>query len=211
MVPWCAAALLAVISWQVGAGGPLVDSDEALAEGMGRHAPPAGFGEFLADLGNGLVAVPFLVAAVAYAVHRGQRRAAFAAGVAMALVPALVVPLKEAFARPGPTVDVVTSYAGFYPSGHAATSAVAYGGAAVLVAGCATRPWVRRLAVVLAAVLVAACGLGLVWREYHWPLDVVASWCLVAVLLPGVALSLRRSGPAAPPPRASPAPAAPDR
>ena len=33
------------------------------------------------------------------------------------------------------------------------------------------------------AVVNAGVGFGLVRRGYHWPLDVVGSWCLCAVLL----------------------------
>ena len=36
---------------------------------------------------------------------------------------------------------------------------------------------------------------GLVRRGYHWPLDVVASWCLCAVLLSSLWLFLRRPTP----------------
>ncbi|MEV3952580.1 phosphoesterase, partial [Streptomyces halstedii] len=31
--------------------------------------------------------------------------------------------------------------------------------------------------------LTAATSIGLVLRGYHWPLDVLASWCLAAALL----------------------------
>ncbi|GAA3295346.1 hypothetical protein GCM10020295_22300 [Streptomyces cinereospinus] len=48
--------------------------------------------------------------------------------------------------------------------------------------------------------LVAGClalnlgvGFGLVRRGYHWPLDVLASWCLCAVLITGYVLSVSRS------------------
>ncbi|MFD8432409.1 phosphatase PAP2 family protein, partial [Streptomyces coelicoflavus] len=47
----------------------------------------------------------------------------------------------------------------------------------------------------LCAVLVLGTSYGLVRRGYHWPLDVVASWCLGAVLLAGVRLVVHRTTP----------------
>ncbi|MFI8854306.1 hypothetical protein ACIGW3_29485 [Streptomyces sp. NPDC053499] len=41
--------------------------------------------------------------------------------------------------------------------------------------------------------LVAGNGLGLVWRGYHWPLDVVAGWCLSVLLLYAAAATARRT------------------
>ncbi|MCL2551148.1 MAG: hypothetical protein FWE75_03280, partial [Actinomycetia bacterium] len=35
--------------------------------------------------------------------------------------------------------------------------------------------------------LLLAVGCALVWCDYHWPLDVLASWCLTLTLLSGVA------------------------
>ncbi|MFE6778001.1 phosphatase PAP2 family protein [Streptomyces sp. NPDC057676] len=79
----------------------------------------------------------------------------------------------------------------------------------------------RRWAVVALVGLNAGVGWGLVRRGYHWPLDVLGSWCLSVLLLSGVAWSVRRAlSVSGPPreagrgprlPRASPAPASPDR
>ncbi|SCK37056.1 undecaprenyl-diphosphatase [Streptomyces sp. WMMB 714] len=148
--------------------------------------------ELFADLGNPEVALPVLAAACAYAaaVVRGRRwlaplcvlGALGGAAVAVSLV-------KVWLGRPGPLGGV-----NYYPSGHTATAAVAYGGAALLL--CLS---VRRLpswpAPVAAVVLTVLCGAGLVWRGYHWPLDVLASLCLSWVLLAPAAAAVRR-GPA---------------
>ncbi|WP_078957865.1 phosphatase PAP2 family protein [Streptomyces glaucescens] len=175
----------ALITWQVVADGPLVRLDERLSGALVR---PGRLSELLADLGNVPVAVPVLALAAAYAARRARAagtdrwwRPAAAAALAMALVPALVVPLKVLTDRPGtPAVPPAT---GYYPSGHTATAVVAYGCATLLLL-----PWLRRAAarrglVALCAALVLGVGLGLVRRGYHWPLDVLASWCLGAVLL----------------------------
>lgn len=116
------------------------------------------------------VALPVLATAMAYAVWRGRRVEALYAGLAMALVPALVVPLKLLVDRVGP----LTPETGYYPSGHTATALVAYCCAALLV---------HRRLLPVALLLTVATGAGLVLRGYHWPLDVLASACLFEPLL----------------------------
>ncbi|MFJ3666716.1 phosphatase PAP2 family protein [Streptomyces sp. NPDC090106] len=184
------ALLFALITWQVVADGPLLRVDERLSKAL---VHPDRASELLADLGNVQVAVPVLALAIGYTVWRSRRTGtdrwwwpAAGAALLMALVPALIVPVKEWTDRPGtPAVPPAT---GYYPSGHTATAAVAYGAAALLVL-----PWLRtlrarRAVVVLWAALVLGVSYGLVRRGYHWPLDVVASWCLSTVLLTGYVL-----------------------
>ncbi|MFD8154740.1 phosphatase PAP2 family protein [Streptomyces sp. NPDC001046] len=188
------AALFALITWQVVADGPLVGVDEDVSRALIR---PDRLSEVLADLGNVQVAVPVLAAALGYVVLRtrgdGRRWAAVAAAaLLMALVPALIVPLKELTDRPG--TPAVPPGTGYYPSGHTATAAVAYGSAALLLLPRLATPLARRALAGVCAVLVLGASYGLVRRGYHWPLDVVASWCLCAVLLSSLWLFLR-SGP----------------
>ncbi|MEU7555245.1 phosphatase PAP2 family protein [Streptomyces sp. NPDC044571] len=142
--------------------------------------------ERLSDLGNIPVAVPVLALAMAYAAWRGNRIGALTAGAAMALVPAVIVPLKEWTARPGPLEPWA---AGYYPSGHTATAAVAYVGAALLVRPYARRGWPLPLALAL----TGATAAGLVLRGWHWPLDVLASLFLCAPLLLAVARTAART------------------
>ncbi|MGY5127948.1 phosphatase PAP2 family protein [Streptomyces nigrescens] len=187
--------------------GPLRTLDERLGRTLAAGDLPVGPAEFCADLGNTAVALPVLCVVMVWAGWQGWRGrsreasnegapvrwwlAPLAAGLALAAVPALVVPLKLWLARPGPPQMAGGAHDGFYPSGHGATAAVAYGVAALLVIRGrwrmrAGRPAARPVtAVVMAAValLNAAVGLGLVRRGYHWPLDVVGSWCLAGVLL----------------------------
>ncbi|MFI8846087.1 phosphatase PAP2 family protein [Streptomyces sp. NPDC053780] len=178
--------LFALITWQVVADGPLVGVDERLSRALVR---PDRLSELLADLGNVQVAVPVLAVALAYVAWHGRARGAdrwwlppLAGALAMALVPALVAPLKAWTDRPG--TPAVPPAVGYYPSGHTATALVAYGAATLLLS--LRSPAVRRVLVLLCALLVLGASYGLVRRGYHWPLDVVASWCLGAVLLAGV-------------------------
>jgi undecaprenyl-diphosphatase len=186
-----------LITWQVVADGPLLDADASVSRAL-LH-PDRG-SELLADLGNMEVALPVLLAVLVYAGLR--RRAAGAArwwlppalaALWMAAVPLLVVPVKELTDRPGTPVHPGS---GFFPSGHTATAAVAYGTAAVLLLPLLRTVHARRALVVACAAVNAGVGFGLVRRGYHWPLDVVASWCLCAVLLTLFVRALRRLTPA---------------
>ncbi|MFJ1656178.1 phosphatase PAP2 family protein [Streptomyces sp. NPDC088337] len=210
------AAVFALTTWQVVAHGPLLRTDRAVSRVL-LH--PDRVSALLADLGNAQVAVPVLVAVGGYSAWRGRAAGAgrwwlvpLAAAVPMALLPALVVPLKAWTARPG--TAVMPPGTGYFPSGHAATAAVAYGAAALVLLTWLRTAAARRTVVALFAALVSGASFGLVRRGYHWPLDVVASWCLAVVLLSALWLlisGLPPRGPRPRPPRASPAPAAPDR
>ncbi|MFD7014360.1 phosphatase PAP2 family protein [Streptomyces sp. NPDC059928] len=177
--------VFAVITWQVASGGPLRRLDERLDRTLTGHGPVA-LSQFLSDLGSMPVALPVLALAIGYAAWRGSRRQALIAALTMVLVPLLVVPLKEWIARPGP-LEAAT---GYYPSGHTATAMVAYGGAALLLAPHLRRRWPLPAA---AGALTAATSTGLVLRGYHWPLDVMASWCLCGALLVVSSTVMRRS------------------
>ncbi|MFF8631679.1 phosphatase PAP2 family protein [Streptomyces werraensis] len=188
-------ALFALITWQVLADGPLLGLDARLSDAL---VHPDRASELLSDLGNVQVAVPVL--AVALAVTAWRLRATgmdrwwlppAAGAAAMALVPVLVAPLKAWTDRPGtPAVPPAT---GYFPSGHTATATVAYGTATLLLLPLLGSPAVRRGLLALCALLVLGASYGLVRRGYHWPLDVVGSWCLGAMLLTGVVLVSRSS------------------
>ncbi|WP_435811769.1 phosphatase PAP2 family protein [Streptomyces zaomyceticus] len=168
------------MTWQVLVHGPLARLDERVSRAL-VDTVPRPLSELASDLGNMTVALPVLACALVHAVWRGRRLAALYAGLAMAAVPILVIPLKEWTARPGPLEPWAH---GYYPSGHTATAAVAYFGAAFLIS--------NRL-VPVAAVLTAVTGTGLVLRGYHWPLDVLASLCLSLLVLAVSSSCTRRS------------------
>jgi membrane-associated phospholipid phosphatase len=191
-------ALLALVGWQVAAHGPLRALDERLGRTVTGSAFPGSVAQFLSDLGNMTVALPVLAVAMAASAlrPRSHRRwlPPLGAALTMAAVPALVVPLKSWIARPGPpAMAAAGAHDGFFPSGHTATAAVAYGATALLLLH---RFRGRRRGVIVAGYLVlnAGVGIGLVRRGYHWPLDVLGGWCLSGVLLWGLALVLTRPG-----------------
>ncbi|MGW0992938.1 phosphatase PAP2 family protein [Streptomyces sp. NPDC002520] len=184
------AVLFALFTWQVLAHGPLLRLDARVS---GALVHPDGFSEALSDLGNIQVAVPVLVVALGWVLWRartvgGERwwLPPLAAAVLMALVPAVVVPLKDWTARPG--TPVVPPAVGFFPSGHTATAMIAYGSATLVVLPWLRSALARRLLVAGCVLLVLGVSYGLVRRGYHWPLDVVAAWCLCAVPLTTLSL-----------------------
>ncbi|WP_246530727.1 phosphatase PAP2 family protein [Streptomyces bathyalis] len=181
--------LFALVTWQVAVGGPLVGADMWLGNALQRTSPPDAVAEACADLGNLVVAVPVLVAAMTYALVTGGARRwlpPLCLALALAFTALAVTVVKLWLGRPGPPGG--TNY---YPSGHTATAAVAFGGAALLFSLTVRRPpyWPLPAA---AALLTLACSAGLVWRGYHWPLDVVASWCLSWVVLTSAAALMLR-------------------
>ncbi|MEU3193925.1 phosphatase PAP2 family protein [Streptomyces sp. NPDC006992] len=189
----CALVLL-LGTWQVLVEGALVGRDEELGAAVRRAAPPQVPAEALSDLGNPEVALPLLAAAMALALLRsGGRRwwPVACYGAVVALMVPLVLGLKVWTDRAGPSGG-----GGFYPSGHAATTAAALGGALLLLSGGLSRA-ARRAAGALVAALVVGNGLGLVWRGYHWPLDVLAGWCLSVLLLCAACTAAHRPGPGA--------------
>jgi membrane-associated phospholipid phosphatase len=176
--------VFALITWQVLVRGPLLRADESVDRAVVGHGPQP-VAEVLTDLGSMPVALPVLAAALAWALWRGARASVLAGALTMAVVPALVVPLKIWTDRPGPLTDAT----GYYPSGHTATAMVAYGTAALVLL-----PFTgRRVTFPVAALLTVATAVGLLLRGYHWPLDVVASGALCGLLLLALGAVLRRS------------------
>lgn len=195
LLPLLAAAGCALLTWQVAVHGPLLSADRRLSTLLMAHSPGRRLAELGADLGNPQVALPVFLAAVAYAWWRGRDLPQLLRCLAAAaLVPVVVLTVKDWLDRPGPVPG--TGF-GYYPSGHAATTLVAFGAAALLLL-----PHLRRRSPVLTALLGLTLlnGFGLMWRGYHWPVDVLASWCLGVLLLTWPALYCRPGSAAARPP-----------
>ncbi|MFD7597959.1 phosphatase PAP2 family protein [Kitasatospora sp. NPDC059812] len=207
-VPLTAVVVLLLVSWQVAADGPLLGWDRAVrgaVRSAHRDHPSVlldQLGQVLSDLGDSVPAIPVLLAAGVLAAWRWRRTGAAGrwwlplpvAALTAGLIPLLVVPAKAAFARPGPLGDPLTpGQWGWYPSGHTATASLSYGVAALLLVRVAG-PWAARLLTAGTVLLAVGVGAGLVWSDFHWLLDVVASWCLAALVLWGLARWLPRPG-----------------
>ncbi|MBV2151748.1 phosphatase PAP2 family protein [Kitasatospora sp. SUK 42] len=195
-VPVVAAVVLLAVSWQVAVDGPLLGLDGSVRSAVRaahRDHPDAlldRLGHLLSDLGSAVPAVPVLLTAGVLAAWWWRRARTErwwlplpVAVLTSGLIPLLVVPAKAAFARPGPLGEsLAPGQWGWYPSGHTATATFSYGVAALLLARAAA-PRVARGLVAGAVLLALGVGAGLVWSSFHWLLDVVASWCLAALVL----------------------------
>lgn len=199
VAPAAALLLLAVACRQVLADGPLLGPDRDLAaELRTADAAARGLYQLLADLGDMAVALPVFAVAAGWVLVRARSCwwPVCCTVPALACVPAVVSGLKAWTGRGGPLGGE-----GYFPSGHAATAAVAFGCAALLLAEHAGRGGARAARPAAwslwaaAAALTAANGLGLVVRGYHWPLDVAASWCLAVVLTAAASAAARRGPP----------------
>ncbi|MFF4835615.1 phosphatase PAP2 family protein [Streptomyces sp. NPDC001315] len=196
LLPGVPALLFALITWQIVADGPLLRVDERVSRAL---VHPDRASELLSDLGSVTVALPVLALVAGWVARLGRATGArrwwlppLAAAVLLALVPAIVVPVKEWTARHG--TPAVPPGVGYYPSGHTATAAIAYGSATLLLLPLLRSAGARRLLVAGCLALVLGVSFGLVRHGYHWPLDVAASWCLCAVLLFALWRFLRRAG-----------------
>ncbi|MEE1785573.1 phosphatase PAP2 family protein [Streptomyces sp. SP17BM10] len=195
-MPLVAVVLLVLVSWQVLVDGPLLGLDRWVRHGVATahhalHSPwPNGLGHGLSDLGSTVPAIPVLLAGGGLAAWRARRAGAArwwlplpVAALTAVLIPLLVVPAKAVFARPGPLGDpLLPGQWGWYPSGHTATATLSYGVAVLLLAR-TTGTRVARGLRAAAVLLAAGTGAGLVWSDFHWVLDVVASWCLAVLVL----------------------------
>lgn len=200
--------LLAVLTVQAALGaGPMIALDESVRDGMadlsGVSGPDRldGVMHAFADLGGPVPGGIALTAAYVFAALRTPGRharigLAVTAAAAVAAVSVAVVCGKILIARPGPDGEKISSGEwGFFPSGHTATSAVCYGGAALLIGAVLSAP-ARRRVYAGAGVLCALVGFALLWCGYHWLGDVLASWSLCALVLGAAARYVPR-----PPPR----------
>jgi membrane-associated phospholipid phosphatase len=198
-------AAFCLLTWQVASAGRLVRPDGRLLRDFQRtaaaHPGYTTTAHYLCKLGNIQAAVPVLLAALVLAAWLGRRAALprwwappAAAALAMGLLPVVVTTVKSAVDRPAPGRIHPDPHYGYFPSGHTATSAVGYGLAALVLSPFLRRTAARALLAAGTAVLLLAVGAALVWCDYHWPLDVVGSWCLTVTLLSAVAAAQRLPG-----------------
>lgn len=150
-------------------------------------------GTFLADT-LGVVVVAVVATLLAVVCRCGRASALILCGLAVELAVFLTV--NYSVARPRPTAPHVGGTPSTYsfPSGHVAATLVLYGGIAVLVSTRTRVAWVRVLAWLVAACMVAWVGFSRVYEAEHHPTDVMAGICLgIGALLAGVR-AVRLSG-----------------
>jgi hypothetical protein len=197
LVPALLVAAFLLLLWQVKSHGPVTGLDIRVRDRIQDWAARPGLrglavpGRDLANLGNQSIALSALFAATAVAVRVTRSWWPVIAMVAAWAALLTVIPLKLAIGRPGPGQVVLGDAAlGFFPSGHTADSILCYATAALLL--CALIPpaaaharAAKRAIAAAAATLVALTIFGLLWSDYHWLSDTVASlcWCGAGLLV----------------------------
>ena len=195
-----AAVVAAFVTMVVAAVGLLAVSHDVLDHGgLAQHDPShlnffirlrSGWSveasRIVTQFGSSGVLVVLAVAAAGLLWWRGARLSVVLAPV-MALVSAaaLVAVLKPLIhrSRPPLSLRLVTESEPSFPSGHSTSSAAFFLTVGLLVAVVILRrPMARALAVVSSGFVAMAIGLSRLVLGVHWPTDVLAGWCLGALV-----------------------------
>ena len=133
-----------------------------------------------------------LVATLLLALHRRRREALiFSATVTGAQAISAIA--KIVIDRPRPILvphhDLV--YATSFPSGHALMTPVVYLTLATIIASGETRPHLKAILPICAALVIVAVGISRVYLGVHWPTDVLAGWLLGLAIALCASIALR--------------------
>ena len=180
------------------AGGALRVFDRQVAVGFAAVYDPSLLTPFraLALLGGLELTTLLALGLFAYLWRQGYRMGAWAAA---ALVVSTLVELadKQFVDQPSPSANMahpdgpsITDLLGHqlgsgwsFPSGHVTRAVVVYGLLAFVVGRLSTRPWPRRLAPVVAAVLLVAIAFDRLYLAVHWESDVIGGLLLGGTFL----------------------------
>ncbi|WP_158675643.1 phosphatase PAP2 family protein [Nocardia stercoris] len=155
-----------IVTWFAGHRTPVLTTAARWAMELGTGEP-----------GMAVLAVLFVAAVV---VGRWWR-AGFTIGVSVLLAQAVARALKQVVARPRPPGDLAAVQVGAYSM----PSTVAAMTAALAVALYAVVQWRRGFRPYAAALLVTGLGViacAMVYLGAHWPTDVLAGWCVGALV-----------------------------
>jgi membrane-associated phospholipid phosphatase len=179
-----AASLFAWIAWHVTSGDSLGLADQALADAIGAHLPPAAlrfFGHFT-HVGDPSVLITLAAIVAILLWRRRQRLLMWGWLLALAGNAVLNPSLKQIFERVRPVHDHGLAQAtGFsFPSGHSSGAMVTYGMLAYLALRLLAPRWhLPVVMIAIAMVMTTACSR--IFLQVHFASDVVAG------LLSGVA------------------------
>jgi membrane-associated phospholipid phosphatase len=195
LVPGGLIPLLALLTANVLAGGPLVAMDRRVRDVVHAQATAPGWrwladgrlapAQLLTDLGVTMVAVPVLAVCVVIAAARLRSlRPVAIAAAGLAVLAATVIPGKILIGRPGPGFASLPHGSwGDFPSGHASTAGVCYALAVLLLTTGPAASRARKAGLAAVAAVCFLVGVALVWCDYHWVTDVIAGWALAALIV----------------------------
>jgi membrane-associated phospholipid phosphatase len=123
-----------------------------------------------------------VLAVVAVLCARAQRSLAPAvvAIAVVAVTTGVVLGMKHGVGRPAPFLPLSSTGGSSFPSGHTAATLVFLGSAVLLAAGPGVR---RRRLLAGVASLTVLCAAGVVYADYHWLTDTLASAALGTAVL----------------------------
>ena len=182
----CVAVAIA-LAHEVHEGQPIA-ADVAIMQAVHAHASPFldALMRALTFMGGPIGVTTVTACAAAVLALRGERVAAIALVAGVIFASLLDTALKEVFERVRPQLWPHAPVPGdSFPSGHAVTSIVVYGGIAALFGR--EMPRYAVAFAVAAGALVAGIAFSRVYLGVHWPTDVVAGVaigyvCLIAML-----------------------------
>jgi len=195
-----AALVAAFVTMVLAAVGLLVVSHDVLDHGgLAQHDPShlnffihlrSGWSveasRIVTQFGSSGVLVVLAVAAAGLLWWRGARLGVVLAPVmALGAAAALVAVLKPLIhrSRPPLSLRLVTESEPSFPSGHSTSSAALFLTVGLLVAVVILRrPIARALAVGISGLVTMSIGLSRLVLGVHWPTDVLAGWCLGALV-----------------------------
>lgn len=186
-----AASLFAAIAGRLGPGRTLGLADQAFADAIAQHTPPAALRAFavLTHFGDPLVLVVLAAVVAGWLWRRRERLLALGWLVALAGNAVLNPLLKQVFERARPLHDAALAQAtGFsFPSGHSSGAMVAYGMLLYVLLRVLPVRWAPAAAMLTAALVVtSACSRA--FLRVHFASDVAAgllsglAWLVVCVL-----------------------------
>lgn len=119
----------------------------------------------------------------------GRRRPGLVLAVVVVAAKVAGSGLKSLVDRGRPPEELLAgapSTSAAFPSGHALTGGVLLSGAGLLLAATAPPGHGRAAARAAGALAALSVGASRVLLGYHWPTDVIASWCLAGAVAPVV-------------------------
>lgn len=133
-------------------------------------------------LGDTLVIAVILLISSALLWVTAHRYSVFLLWVATVGSAILILALKAGFDRPRPTLIEWRAHfvveTSSFPSGHALGSMVVYAVTAYLIARLQAERWLRRLTIIIAALLILLIGLSRVYLGVHYPSDVIGGYAV---------------------------------
>lgn len=191
---WLPAALLVLFAlswWQVASHGPVTRWDVHVRNQVLSWADSAGWrwayhpARGACDLANPVPGTTVLGVATAGVTYLTRRWWPIITAISSGAFLLIVIPLlKVIVARPGPgQLTLGNARLGFFPSGHTATAILCWGTAALIVNGFVASRTARRTITAVTTVLIATIGSALIWCDFHWLSDVLASAFLCGAVL----------------------------